>query len=241
MTFENYSGHGGRRVWLRQRSLVLLFALGGHSYPRIPLPASTPRLTRRKRRSTRLRVYHEAIIRARYWYPAWRRLAFCSQCGGLGRPQPAGSPLRTRVKKDLPRDHEWRVPRPLVFRHLVAADCSGSNTFAAWATVTSASRMAFAFARDGGLPFFTHGTLGLPEKGRLRRLSGDLVWSRRPRLALHDPRPRCTRRSPPFAPFFSTFRTWCQRHRSTGHTAERGRQWAPGTWDAGIARWPCSV
>ena len=79
---------------------------------------------------------------------------------GPGRAQPAGG--RGAGRRGIPVDHERRAS-PAAGRRAVSSAIVLAQYLCGLATVTSASRMAFAFARDGGLPFSHGRALGLPQ------------------------------------------------------------------------------
>ncbi len=106
------------------------------------------------------------------------------------------------------------------------------------ATVTSASRMTYAFARDGGLPW-SHAAA--PRKPPLRLAGGrdldDRILSSCPHhlyADVFDSRQRAARSC-------STSRTPCRHSWDCWPTDVHGPTWDPGASAAGISRWQSSA
>jgi amino acid transporter len=149
VTFTNYSGTAGAHVWPATSNLVLLFLLG------TLLPAYTVTGF-----DASAHAAEETIAAAENVPPAIVRSVLVSVVTGwillttvvLAAPSLSvaanqGEGAFLSIMNDV-------LPQPLALG-LVAAIVL-SQYLCGLATVTSASRMAFAFARDGGLPFSHH-------------------------------------------------------------------------------------
>ena len=141
----NYSGAAGGGVWPATPDLTWLFVLGSCSPP-TRSRASTPRRTRPRRRWGRPRP-SRAVWSARSRSRAWPAGSMLSAVV-LAVPDLDEAAARGELCVRL--DHEDRSPSglALAFNVGIALAQYGCGL----AAMTSASRMAFAFARDGGLP-----------------------------------------------------------------------------------------
>ena len=148
VTFTNYSGSAGGGVWPETEGLVMLFALGAL------LPAYTITGFDASAHAAEETVGASAIVP--------RGIVRSVLVSGI-----AGWVLLGAVVLAAPSLSEaaaqgegaflW-IMRGVLPRPLTVALCAGivvAQYLCGLATVTSASRMAYAFARDGGLPFST--------------------------------------------------------------------------------------
>jgi len=146
VTFANYSGSAGGGVWPATEGVVLLFALG------TLLPAYTITgfdAAAHAAEETRCAVYNvpRGIVRSVLvsGVAGWVLLCVIVMAApSLADAAAMGEAAFLTIINGV-------LPRPLAF------SLSGGIVVAQYlcglATVTAASRMAFAFARDGGLPF----------------------------------------------------------------------------------------
>jgi amino acid transporter len=146
VTFENYSGTAGGSVWPRTEYLALLFALGAllPAYTITGFDASAHAAEETKHAATSV---PQGIIRSVLvsGLAGWIMLcAVVIAAPSLAEAAAGGEGAFLLIMNGV-------LPRALVVA-LVAAIVV-AQYLCGLATVTSASRMAFAFARDGGLPF----------------------------------------------------------------------------------------
>jgi amino acid transporter len=152
--FVNYSGPGGGDVWPRTDSLALLFVLSFllPAYTLTGFDASAN--TAEETVGAAMRV-PRAIVRAVAVSGLFGWAMLCAVVVAI--------PDLDRAAALGPGAFTWAVgavlPRPLAFALL--AGTALAQYLCGLATVTSASRIAYAFARDGGLP----------ASGALRRVS----------------------------------------------------------------------
>ena len=147
LTFENFSGTAGGGVWPVTEELAVLFALGTllPAYTITGFDASAHAAEETKNAADKCTARYRSIgARVRH-----RGLDF-AQRGRTGSSQFAGSGRARR--RCISFDHEGSAS-PTVGRRGGPCDRALAQYLCGLATVNSASRMAFAFARDGGLPF----------------------------------------------------------------------------------------
>jgi amino acid transporter len=144
-TFKNYSGPSGGDVWPQQNSLWLLFALG------LLLPAYTitgfdaSAHTSEETRNARLQV-PRGIIRS----VLVSGIAGWIMVSTMVLAMPSMDEAASKGPQVIFWLFETVLPRPLGTGLLLGIIVA--QFLCGLATVTSASRMLFAFARDGGVP-----------------------------------------------------------------------------------------
>ena len=146
VTFENFSGTTGGGVWPATGSLALLFALGAllpaYTITGFDASAHAAEETKSAAESVPRGIVRSVLVSG---VAGWILLcvvvlAAPSLPAAAARGEGAFLAIMNGV-----------LPRPLVFALVVAIVLA--QYLCGLATVTSASRMAYAFARDGGLPF----------------------------------------------------------------------------------------
>ena len=231
VSFSNYSGARGGGVWPETGSMALLFVLSfllaAYTITGFDASANTA----------------EETVNAAVRVP--RGIVQAVAVSGV-----AGWVMLCAVVLAIPDlDHAaslgagaftWTVgavlPRPLAYS--ILAGIAVAQYLCGLAAVTSASRIAYAFARDGGLPASAAAAPGvetLPDADR-RHLDG--------RPGRRPGRPstrRSTRRWRRWRPSSSTSRTCCRPRSASSPTGAGGRRWGRGTSAPGTARWPRSA
>lgn len=145
-TFTNYSGPAGGDVWPRSESLPLMFLLGfllpAYTVTGFDAPAHTSEETVNAARVVPHGIVSSVLVSG---IAGWIMLcAIVLAIPDMSSAAAAGDKAFYSIFDSL-------LPRPLglsLYVGIVAA-----QYLCGLATVTSASRVAFAFARDGGLPF----------------------------------------------------------------------------------------
>jgi len=148
-TFTNYSGAAGGDVWPENGSLAWLFLLG------FLLPAYTITGFDASAHTA------EETIGASHHVPRGivRSVAVSGVCGWIMLVAVVlAIPNMDEVAAQGANSFHWIVSQvlPAQLWQLLAVGILIAQFFCGLATVTSASRMAYAFARDGGLPWSTH-------------------------------------------------------------------------------------
>ena len=146
VTFENFSGTAGGSVWPRTEQLALLFALGAllpaYTITGFDASAHAAEETKSAAKSVPLGIVRSVLVSG---IAGWIMLsAVVIAAPNLAEAAAEGEGAFLSIMNGV-------LPRALVVG-LVAAIVV-AQYLCGLATVTSASRMAFAFARDGGLPF----------------------------------------------------------------------------------------
>ncbi len=149
LTFTNYSGAAGGDVWPQNGSLAWLFLLG------FLLPAYTITGFDASAHTA------EETIGAAHHVPRGivRSVAVSGVCGWIMLVAVVlAIPNMDEAAAQGSNSFHWIVSQVLPARlwQLLAVGILIAQFFCGLATVTSASRMAYAFARDGGLPWSTH-------------------------------------------------------------------------------------
>jgi amino acid transporter len=145
VTFDNFSGTAGGGVWPATERLVLLFALGAllpaYTITGFDASAHAAEETIRAVESVPRGIVRSVLVSG---VAGWILLAAVV----LAAPNPAEAAAQGEGA------FLW-IMRSVLPRSLSIALCAGivlAQYLCGLATVTSASRMAYAFARDGGLP-----------------------------------------------------------------------------------------
>jgi amino acid transporter len=148
LTFANYSGSAGGGVWPETEGLVLLFALGAllpaYTITGFDASAHASEETVGASASVPRGIVRSVLVSG---IAGW--VLLCATV--LAAPSLSGAAAQGEGA------FLWIV-RGVLPRSLAVLLCAGivlAQYLAGLATVTSASRMAYAFARDGGLPFST--------------------------------------------------------------------------------------
>ena len=146
VTFENYSGTAGGGVWPATEGLALLFALGAllpaYTITGFDASAHAAEETKGAAKSVPHGIIRSVLVSGAV---GWVLLCVVVMAApNLSTAAAQGEGAFLAILNGV-------LPRPLVVT-LVAAIVV-AQYLCGLATVTSASRMAFAFARDGGLPF----------------------------------------------------------------------------------------
>ena len=227
VTFENFSGTAGGGVWPATEGLVLLFALGAllpaYTITGFDASAHAAEETIGAAESVPRGIVRSVLVSG---VAGWILLCVVVLAApSLPAAAAQGEGAFLSIMNGV-------LPRPLVV--VLVAAIVVAQYLCGLATVTSASRMAFAFARDGGLPF-SHAVRWVCPK---RRSPAVAIWGVALASVLFTFIRRFMRRSPPCAPSSSTSRTCCRRPWAPGRTAGPGQRWVPGTSAAGIGRWP---
>ena len=200
VTFENFSGTAGGDVWPATEGLALLFALGAllpaYTITGFDASAHAAEETKNAAESVPRGIVRSVLVSA--WLAG-------SCCVWWSLPLPSLPAAAAQGEGAFLSIMNGVLPRPLVVALVVAIVLA--QYLCGLATVTSASRMAFAFARDGGLPF-SHAVRWVCPK---RRSPAVAIWMVATASILFTIHRRFTRRSPPFARFFSISRTCCRQ------------------------------
>ena len=146
VTFENFSGTAGGGVWPRTGSLALLFALGAllpaYTITGFDASAHAAEETKSAAENVPRGIVRSVLVSG---VAGWILLCVVVLAApSLPAAAAQGEGAFLAIMNGV-------LPRPLVFALVVAIVLA--QYLCGLATVTSASRMAFAFARDGGLPF----------------------------------------------------------------------------------------
>jgi amino acid transporter len=146
VTFENYSGTAGGSVWPRTEHLALLFALGAllpaYTITGFDASAHAAEETKHAADSVPRGIVRSVLVSG---IAGWIMLcALVIAAPSLAEAAAAGEGAFLLIMNGV-------LPRVLVVALIAAIVVA--QYLCGLATVTSASRMAFAFARDGGLPF----------------------------------------------------------------------------------------
>ena len=146
VTFENYSGTAGGSVWPRTEQLALLFALGAllpaYTITGFDASAHAAEETKSAAESVPQGIVRSVLVSG---IAGWIMLcAVVVAAPNLAEAAAQGEGAFLSIMNGV-------LPRMLVV--VLVAAIVVAQYLCGLATVTSASRMAFAFARDGGLPF----------------------------------------------------------------------------------------
>jgi amino acid transporter len=146
VTFENFSGTAGGSVWPRTEHLGLLFALGAllpaYTITGFDASAHAAEETKSAVESVPRGIVRSVMVSG---IAGWVMLcAVVITAPSLAEAAARGEGAFLFIMSGL-------LPRALVV--VLVAAIVVAQYLCGLATVTSASRMAFAFARDGGLPF----------------------------------------------------------------------------------------
>ena len=145
-TFANYSGTRGHDVWPATENMALLFALGlllpSYTITGFDAPAHASEETRGAARAVPRGIVRSVALSGLVGWALLASVVLAAPDLGEAAARGEGAFLSI-VDGVLPR----RLATALTVGIVAAQYLCGL------ATVTSASRMAFAFARDGGLPF----------------------------------------------------------------------------------------
>jgi amino acid transporter len=148
LTFANYSGSAGGGVWPATEGLMLLFALGvllpAYTITGFDASAHASEETVAASASVPRGIVRSVLVSG---IAGWVLLS----AAVLAAPSLPGAAAQGEGA------FLWII-RGVLPRSLAVVLCAGivlAQYLAGLATVTSASRMAYAFARDGGLPFST--------------------------------------------------------------------------------------
>jgi amino acid transporter len=146
VTFENYSGTAGGGVWPATQQLGLLFALGAllpaYTITGFDASAHAAEETLSAARSVPRGIVQSVLVSG---VAGWILLSAAVLAA------PSLSAAAAHGDRAFLAIMESVLPRTLVVALVVAIVVA--QYLCGLATVTSASRMAFAFARDGGLPW----------------------------------------------------------------------------------------
>jgi amino acid transporter len=146
VTFENYSGTAGGSIWPRTEQLALLFALGAllpaYTITGFDASAHAAEETKSAAVSVPRGIVRSVLVSG---IAGWIMLsAVVIAAPSLAEAAALGEGAFLSIMNGV-------LPRTLVV--VLVAAIVVAQYLCGLATVTSASRMAFAFARDGGLPF----------------------------------------------------------------------------------------
>jgi amino acid transporter len=146
VTFENFSGTAGGGVWPATESLALLFALGAllpaYTITGFDASAHAAEETKSAAASVPRGIVRSVLVSG---VVGWILLCVVVLAApSLPAAAAQGEGAFLSIMNGV-------LPRPLVVLLVIAIVLA--QYLCGLATVTSASRMAFAFARDGGLPF----------------------------------------------------------------------------------------
>ena len=234
VTFTNYSGAPRRRRVAARRTAWRCCSRWASCCPRTRSPGSTPRPTPPRRPSAPRADVPRGIVRS----VLVSGLAGWVMLSAVVLAMPDLDEAARQGRGGVPLDRCGAVAAAAGWRSRCLAGIAVAQYLCGLATVTSASRMAFAFARDGGLPS-SRRPLGHARRNIARRPSRSGP-SRRPPSCSPSTR-RSTRRSPPSARSSSTSPTSCRRRSAACAYGRTGRRWARGASAAGTARWPASA
>jgi amino acid transporter len=166
VTFSNFSGSAGAGTWPRTESLALLFALGAllpaYTITGFDASAHAAEETIAAQRSVPRGIVRSVLVSG---VAGWVLLAAVV----LAAPSLSGAASHGEAA------FVWilRDVLPGRLATVLVAGIVAAQYLCGLATVTSTSRMAFAFARDGGLPF----SLALRQVCPRRRCPVIAVWS----------------------------------------------------------------
>jgi amino acid transporter len=146
VTFENYSGTAGGSIWPRTEQLAHLFALGAllpaYTITGFDASAHAAEETKSAAVSVPRGIVRSVLVSG---IAGWIMLsAVVIAAPSLAEAAALGEGAFLSIMNGV-------LPRTLVV--VLVAAIVVAQYLCGLATVTSASRMAFAFARDGGLPF----------------------------------------------------------------------------------------
>jgi amino acid transporter len=146
ITIENYSGTAGGHVWPATDSLILLFAVGtllpAYTITGFDASAHVAEETIAAAKNVPKAIFRSVLVSA---LVGWVVLAVVVlSAPSLPTVAARGEAAFLSIMNEV-------LPRPLVIGLVIAIVVA--QYLCGLATVTSASRMAFAFARDNGLPF----------------------------------------------------------------------------------------
>ncbi len=225
ITFENFSGTLGGSVWPRTEQFALLFALGAllpaYTITGFDASAHAAEETKSAARSVPLGIVRSVLVSG---IAGWIMLcALVVAAPSLAEAAATGEGAFLSIVNGV-------LPRTLVVALVVAIVVA--QYLCGLATITSASRMAFAFARDGGLPFSSAVRWVCP-RWRSPAVAIWMVAMASILFTLHTP-------------VYATITAVCTiflyisyvlpTALGIGHTDGPGRPWAPGISGAGIDR-----
>jgi amino acid transporter len=226
VTFENYSGTAGGSIWPRTEQLALLFALGAllpaYTITGFDASAHAAEETKSAAVSVPRGIVRSVLVSG---IAGWIMLsAVVVAAPSLAEAAALGEGAFLSIMNGV-------LPRTLVIA-LVAAIVV-AQYLCGLATVTSASRMAFAFARDGGLPF-SHAVRWVCPRRRSPAVAIWMVALASILFTLHTPA-------------YATITAVCTVFLYISYVLptalgawEHGRTWtAMGPWDLG--RWYCPL
>ncbi|AGA29361.1 amino acid permease [Singulisphaera acidiphila] len=148
ITFTNYSGPAGGNVWPASESLMLLFALGlllpSYTVTGFDAPAHASEETKAAAAAVPRGIVRSVVISGLAGWVLLSAVVLAAPDLGEAAAQGEGAFLSI-VDRVLPGPIALFLTVGIVMAQYLCG----------LATVTSASRMAFAFARDGGLPYST--------------------------------------------------------------------------------------
>ncbi len=146
ITFTNFSGEAGGNVWPKSDSLIGLFLLG-FFLPAYTLTGFDASAHASEETIQAAKVVPRGILRS----VIVSALAGWVMLGVVVAAIPDLSEVARQGSRAFPSALEAVLPRPLVV--VLEVGIALAMYGCGLGAVTSASRMAFAFARDGGLPF----------------------------------------------------------------------------------------
>jgi amino acid transporter len=166
ITFANYSGTPGGGVWPQTNSLLWLFALGfllpAYTISGFDASAHTSEETVGAARHVPQGIVRSVLVSGAF---GWVMLsAFVLAIPDMDKAAAQGDGVFHGIMEDL---------FPPVLRVPLYIGIGLAQYLCGLATVTSASRMAFAFARDGGLPF----SATLRQVSDLYRTPVNSIWA----------------------------------------------------------------
>ena len=168
ITIDNFSGTAGGSVWPTTDSLVLLFALGtllpAYTITGFDASAHAAEETIGAAKNVPRAIFRSVLVSVTV---GWVLLAVVVLAApSLPAVAAQGEGAFLSIMNEV-------LPRSLVVGLVVAIVLA--QYLCGLATVTSASRMAFAFARDGGLPFAHAISWVCPSKAFARRCGLDCL------------------------------------------------------------------
>lgn len=145
-TFTNYSGSAGGGIWPRSTSLAQVFLLGillpAYTVTGFDAPAHTAEETIGAARAVPRGIIHSVIVSGVF---GWIMLcSFVLAIPDMNTAAAQGDRVFFHIMSEV-------LPRPLAI--VLYAGAIIAQYMCGLATVTSASRVLYAFARDGGLPW----------------------------------------------------------------------------------------
>lgn len=166
-TFGNFTGEAGGGVWPTAQSAVAMAFLlgllqGVYTITGFDASAHTSEETRNAAREVPKGMIHSVLWSALFGY-----VMVCSFVLAL--------PSVEEGAKQGWNAFPWMMEQsgmPLIFKNLLIIGIVVSNYLCALAGLTSTSRMMFAFARDGGLPF----SKSLRHVSRTHRTPVNAIW-----------------------------------------------------------------